>query len=418
MIETIKSAWKIPDLRKKILFTLLMVVIYRLGSHILVPYVNTAVLSTFIEGNSMLGLMNIINGDNLKTFTIFAMGISPYITASIILNLLTIAIPALERLQKQGEEGQKKLAKYTRWAALALAVVQSLGIVLTIKSILTVDTLFVKIFVITILTAGTCFLLWMGEAITEKGIGNGVSLLIFLGIVSSLPGSITEKVIGVANGTFPGYALIGIALFSLLSIVGVIAVQEGSRKIPVQYAKKVVGRKVYGGKNTHLPMKVNQAGVIPIIFASTLTMFPSTLASFFPNVKWLAAVSEALAWGKTWTTIIYLLLILVFSFFYTNLTFNPMEVSNNLQQYGGFIPGIRPGKPTVSYLSGILNRLTLSGGIFLSIVAIVPIITGNLLKLNLQFTGTSLIIVVGVALETVKALEQQMVMRNYKGFLK
>ncbi len=418
MLETIKNAWKIPDLRKKILYTLLMLVIFRLGSHILIPYVDTEVLANYISGNSMLGLFNVISGNNLKTFSIFAMGITPYINAQIIMNLLTIAIPALERLSKEGDTGRRKIAKITRIAAIVLALVQALGTTLSMDSLLTTDTVLVKILVTVSITAGTAFLLYLGETITEKGIGNGISLLIFMGIVSSLPAEIVNIYDGLVGGTFPVYMLPVIIIFALVTIVGIISVQEGTRKIPVQYAKRVVGRKMYGGRNTHLPLKVNQSGVIPVIFASVLTMFPSTLASFFPNSNWLSAVAEFMAWGKTFPTILYLVLIIAFSFFYTMVTFNPIDVANNLQQYGGFIPGIRPGKPTVMYLSKIVNRLTMSGGLFLSIVAIIPIIAGNVLNMNLQFGGTSLIILVGVALETVKQLEQQMIMRNYKGFLK
>jgi preprotein translocase subunit SecY len=286
------------------------------------------------------------------------------------------------------------------------------------SGVLTTDTLFVKILIVTAVTAGTALLMWIGESITEKGIGNGVSLIIFISIISKIPSSIVSIADGIAAGNFQGYMAIAIVAFVLLAILGVIAVQEGTRKIPVQYAKRVVGRKVYGGKNTHLPLKVNQSGVIPIIFASVLTMFPSTIASFFPNSKFLSAIAEGMKWGNTAPTIIYLLLIIAFSFFYTLVTFNPVDVADNLQQYGGFIPGIRPGKPTVTYLKKILNRLTLSGGLFLALIAILPIIAGNLLNINLQFGGTSLLIVVGVALETVKQLEQQMIMRNYKGFLK
>lgn len=418
MLETIKNAWKIPDLRKKILYTLLMLVIFRLGSHILIPYVNTEVLANYISGNSMLGLFNVISGNNLKTFSIFAMGITPYINAQIIMNLLTIAIPALERMSKEGDTGRRKIAKITRIAAIALALVQALGTTLSMDSLLTTYTVFVKILVTVAITAGTAFLLFLGETITEKGIGNGISLLIFMGIVSSLPSEMVNIYDGLKAGTFPVYMIPVIVIFAVLTIIGIVAVQEGTRKIPVQYAKRVVGRKMYGGRNTHLPLKVNQSGVIPVIFASVLTMFPSTLASFFPNSNWLSKVADFMSWGKTFPTILYLILIIAFSFFYTMVTFNPIDVANNLQQYGGFIPGIRPGKPTVSYLSKIVNRLTMSGGIFLAIVAIIPIIAGNVLNMNLQFGGTSLIILVGVALETVKQLEQQMIMRNYKGFLK
>lgn len=418
MIETIKNAWKIPDLRKRIIFTLLMLMVYRLGSFIAVPYINLTQLASYIEKNSVLGLLNVFSGNNFKNFSIFAMSITPYINASIIMNLLTIAIPALERLQKQGEEGRKKIAQYTRYFAVVLAIIQALGMTLSMSDILTENTAYVKILVTVVITAGTAMLLWIGESITEKGIGNGVSLIIFISIVSNIPNNISSIATGISAGNFPAYMIPVIIIFALASVVGVIAVQEGTRKIPVQYAKRVVGRKVYGGKNTHLPLKVNQSGVIPIIFASVLTMFPSTVASFFPSVKWLASFAAAMSWGKTFPTIVYLLLIIAFSFFYTLVTFNPVDVADNLQQYGGFIPGIRPGKPTVTYLQKILNRLTISGGLFLALIAIIPIIAGNVLKVNLQFGGTSILIIVGVALETVKQMEQQMMMRNYKGFLK
>ena len=411
MIQTIKDAWKVPDLRKRILYTILMLAVFRLGSHIYVPYINTEVLAEYIASNSMLGLFNIISGDNLKSFTIFAMGITPYINASIIMNLLTVAIPALERLAKQGDEGRKKISRYTRYAALLLAVIQALGTTLSMSSILTENTVFVKILVTVVITAGTAFLLWMGESITEKGIGNGVSLIIFLGIVSSIPTSLTNIIDGIKAGTFPIYMLIVILVFIAIGVVGVVAVNEGTRKIPIVYAKRVVGRKIYGGQNTHLPLKVNQSGVIPVIFASVMTMFPSTLASFFPNTKWLASLSKALSWGKFWTTVI-------FSYFYTLITFNPLDISNNLKQNGGVIPGIRPGATTTAYIRKVSNRLTISGALFLVVIAIIPIIAGNLLNISLQFGGTSLLIMVGVALETVKALEQQLLIRNYKGFLK
>ncbi len=418
MIQTIKRAWKIPDLRKRIIYTLIMIVLFRAGSFIAVPYINTQAVEQLIGSNSMLGLLNIISGNNFSNFSIFAMSISPYITASIVINLLTVVIPSWERLSKEGEAGRKKLAKYTRYAALLLSVIQAYGVTVTVGSVLLVNTFWVKLLVITVVTAGSCLLLWMGESITEKGIGNGISIIIFVGIISSIPSAIQSLVLTMQTDSSKLYLLPIMIIFILLTVAGVVAVQEGTRKIPVQYAKRVVGRKVYGGRNTHLPLKVNQSGVIPIIFASTLTMFPSTLASFFPNVGWLASFAEFMSWGKTVPTIIYVVLTIAFTFFYTLVTFNPQDVANNLKQYGGFIPGIRPGAPTVQYLSKILNRLTLFGGLFLALIAIIPIIVGNVTGLNLQFGGTSLLIVVGVALETVKQLEQQMIMRNYKGFLK
>jgi preprotein translocase subunit SecY len=419
MIETIRNAWKLTDLRKRILFTLLVLVIYRLGSAILVPFINKVTLAEYISQNSVLGLLNVLSGNNLSNFSIFAMGISPYVTASIIVNLLTMAIPSLERLNKEGEEGRKKLAKYTRYGAVVMSIIQALGMTLGFQNFLTLNTPFVVVLVTTVICAGTAFLLWIGELVTEKGIGNGVSMIIFFSIISGIPNAIQRSITGIIAGTFQAYMLVVVLLFLLLSVIGVIAVQEGTRKIPVQYAKRVVGRKVYGGKNTHLPLKVNQSGVIPIIFAQTLTFFPAQIASFFPNVSWLQAVSRATQLTKPWTMVIYMILIVAFTFFYTMVTFNPADVAENLQQQGGFIPGIRAGKPTEQYIQRILNRLTMTGALFLGCIAILPVIASLILGTNdLQFTGTSVLIVVGVALECVQQLEQHMIMRNYKGFLK
>lgn len=418
MIETIKNAWKIPDLRKRIIFTLLMLMVYRFGSFVTVPFVDKTAIANLISNNSVLGLFNTISGDNFKNFSIFAMTIQPYITASIILNLLTIAIPALERLSKQGEEGKKKISRYTRYSAIGLALLQALGLSLGLENFLTTDKWYAIAIVTLTVTAGTSLLVWIGELITEKGIGNGISMIIFISIISKVPDSIQTLYDSVIAGNFAAYWIPVILIFILGTIVGVVAVQEGTRKIPVQYSKRIVGNKQYGGRNTHLPLKVNQSGVIPVIFASTLATFPSTLASFFPNVAWLTAVANFLKWGGWVATILYLILIIAFSYFYTAITFNPVEVADNLQQYGGFIPGIRAGKPTVLYLQKIINRLVFAGGLFLCVISIIPILAGNLLNYNMQFGGTSLLIVVSVALETVQQLEQQMIMRNYKGFLK
>ena len=422
MIETIRNAWKIPDLRKRILFTLAMLLIFRIGSAITVPYINRNELVNIIGNNSFLGLLNVISGDNFGRFSIFAMGISPYITASIVMQLLTMAIPALERMQKEGEAGSRKIAKYTRYVALLVALIQALGLTLNMSSVLEVgageDPRTAIAVVATVICAGTAFLLWLGELITDRGIGNGVSLILFVGMLSGIPSAIQSMYTSLVSGE-DIYVVIIVPLFVLLSIMGVVAVQDGTRKIPVQYAKRVVGRKVYGGRNTHLPLKVNQSGVIPIIFAQTFTMLPSQLSSFFPNngvLKWMA---EATKLTKPWMIVIYMLLIILFTYFYTFSTFNPEDVAKNLQEYGGFIPGIRPGKSTVEYLKKILNRLTLSGSLFLSLIAILPIVSSMFLTSDsLQFTGTGVLIVVGVALETVQQLEQQMIMRNYKGFLK
>ena len=419
MIETLKSAWKTPDIRKKILYTLMMLGIFRLGSHIMVPFIDRSMLANYISSNSMMGLFNIISGDNLKNFSIFAMGITPYINASIIMNLLTIAIPGLENLAKEGgEEGKRKISRYTRYTAIGLAIMQSLGTTLTISGLLTDKSWYIVALVTAVITAGTAFIIWMSEAMTEKGIGNGTSLLIFIGIVSSLPGAIQTIIDGIATRTFPIWMLPVIAVFMLVTIMGVIEVEEGQRRIPVQYSKRVRGRNMMGGQNSYITMKVNQSGVIPVIFASVITMFPNTLASFFPNSKFLTKVASFMAWGTWFTTIVYVLLIIAFSYFYTAITFNPVDIAKNIQDYGGAIPGIRTGRPTAMYISKISSRLTLFGALFLIIIAIIPIIAGNVLKLNLQFGGTSLLIVVGVALETVKTLEQMLIIRNYKGFLK
>jgi preprotein translocase subunit SecY len=398
-------------------------VIYRLGSALVVPYVDLAVLKEYISSNSVLGLLNIMTGNNFSNFSIFAMGITPFITAQIIIQLLTMAIPYLENLSKEGEDGRQKIAGYTRYLAMALAIVQALGMTLGFRQLLIQSGFYVVTLVTTVICAGTAFLMWIGEQMTERGLGNGVSTIIFVSILSGIPTAIGNTYAGVRDGTFPIYIVIVVLLFIFLSVIGVVAIQEGTRKIPVQYAKRVVGRKVYGGKNTNLPLKVNQAGVIPIIFAQTFALFPSQLASFFPNSKALVAIASFTALNKPWMIVIYALMIIGFTFFYTMISFNPEEVVNNLQQYGGFVPGIRPGKPTLTYLTRILNRLTLSGSMFLAIIAALPIIAAIMMGSSsssnaLQFTGTSVLIVVGVALELVQQLEQHLIMRNYRGFLK
>lgn len=418
MLTTIKKAIKIPELRKRILFTLAMLIVFRIGSFISVPFVNQESIANLVQENAMFGLLNIISGNNFAEFSIFAMSITPYINASIIIQLLTIALPPLERLRHQGEEGSKKLTSYTRYLTVVLALIQALGMSISFKQILEPATGFTMAMVVLSVTAGTAFLMWLGENITEYGIGNGISMLIFAGIVTRIPSGIEYLYEQFNSGAISAVMLIVFAIFVLFVIAGVVEMTEGTRKIPVQYAKRVVGRKMYGGQNTHIPLKLDQSGVMPIIFASTITMFPSTLASFFPNSAVFTWLKSALEWGKTSTTVIYIILIVFFTYFYTLVTFNPQDVADNLKQYGGFIPGIRPGASTVTYLQRTLNRLMVAGSIFLAVIAVLPIIVGNVMNLSLQFGGTSLLIVVGVALELVKQLEQQMIMRNYQGFLK
>ncbi|MCK8061532.1 MULTISPECIES: preprotein translocase subunit SecY [unclassified Fusibacter] len=420
MFSTIKNAWKIPDLRNKILYTLLMLVIFRLGANIPVPGIDGVKLaSLFSNDDGLLSIFNLMSGGAFKNFTLFALGISPYITASIILNLLQIAIPSLEQLAKQGEVGRKKIVQMTRYGTVVLALIQGIGFSIGIYRNAFVDfnALTVAIAVIT-LTAGTAFLMYLGEHITEKGIGNGISLFIFAGIVARLPDSILTTINGMLNNEINIISVLIFIVVALFIIAGVIMIQQGTRKIPVQYAKRVVGRKMYGGQNTHIPLKVNQAGVIPVIFAISILSFPQTIASFMPNSgfatfigKWFA--SNGVAW-----TVSQLLLIIFFTYFYTSVSFNPFDIAENMKKNGGFIPGIRPGKPTVEYLQRSVSRLTLVGALFLGFIAVLPNVILNFTDLSIQFGGTSLLIVVGVALETSRQIEAQMTMRHYQGFLK
>lgn len=418
MVSTLKDAWKIPDLRRKILITLALLFVYRLGSFIPVPFIDTAQLSQLVNDNGIFGLFNIISGGNFGKFTIFAMSITPYINASIIMNLLAFAIPALEKLQKEGEEGRKKLAQYTRYLTIILALIQALGMSLSFGDLLLEKTAFTVFTVVLCITAGTAFLMYLGEQITENGIGNGISLIIFISIISRIPTAIYQMYNYVTIGTLSIISILLFVVFIVVVVFGVVAIQEGQRRIPVQYAKRVVGRKMYGGQSTHIPLRVNMAGVIPVIFASSLALFPATLASFFPTSAFANWISTYFAWGSWLSTTIYVILIIAFTYFYTAVTFNPFDVAENIKKQGGYVPGIRPGKPTVEYFSRIMNRLTLFGGVFLAIIAVIPIFVGNFMGVNLQFGGTSLLIVVGVALETVKQIESEMMMRHHQGFLK
>ncbi len=450
MFNTIKNAFKTPDVRKRVLYTLLLIVIFRLGCYITVPNVDTVALSSLSQ-NGLVGLINTISGGAFSRLSIFAMSITPYITASIVIQLLAMIIPSLEKLTKEGgEEGRNKVNRYTKILTVVLALIEGLGLFFSYRSIFIgayatsgFERFLTGFVVVLSFMAGTSFLMWLGDQITNKGIGNGISILIFVGIVSGLPTaiqSISEKLL--LNGRFSTANLIitlAILIGALILVSGVVFVQQAERKVPVQYSKKVVGRKMMGAQNTHIPLKLAMAGVMPIIFASSFMTFPAMIIQIFkPEIAsqsgFLAGLFKLSIATSTTTlangvkvpigyvianALIYLLLIVGFTFFYTYATFNPAEVSSNIKKNGGFIPGIRAGKPTTQYLSSIISKLTWVGGLFLALIAIIPMFArfGALGDLNLAFGGTSILIVVGVALETVQQLESYLVMRHYKGFL-
>lgn len=425
MLETLKNAWKIPQLRQKILFTVIMLMIFRLGSVIPVPGMSKDALKALVAGDQggVFGMLNTITGNAFQSATIFAMGIVPYINASIIMQLLTVAIPSLERLQKEGEEGRKVIGQYMRYGTVVLGGIQAIALTLSLKNAV-VGGLnpFSFITIIFSFTAGTAFLMWLGEQITENGIGNGISLIIFAGIISRGPDGVGSVIsyLGNVQSIIGKIALVSVIVAAFVAIiVAVIWVQQAERRIPVQYAKKVVGRKVYGGQSTHIPMKVNLAGVMPIIFAMSLMMFPSTIISFFfaSSTNGIVTFFKT-APGSFGYALLDGIFIVGFTFFYTMIYFNPVEVSNNLKKNGGFIPGIRPGKPTIDYISKVLNRITLFGGLFLALISILPTLLTMITSFRgVWFAGTSVLILVGVALETIKQMESQMLMRHYKGFL-
>jgi preprotein translocase subunit SecY len=395
-----------------------MLVIFRLGSFIPVPGMDTAALSKLIAGGGLLGFFNTISGGAFDNFAIFAMSISPYINATIIMQLLTIAIPSLEALAKEGEEGRRKIAQYTRYGTVVLALIQSLALSYGFRGYLLRTDPVSVILVALSLTAGTAFLMWLGEQINERGIGNGISLLIFAGIISRIPLGVLKIIELYKVKSTNIVEIVLFLIFAVLIIMGVVFIQEGERRIPVQYAKRVVGRKMYGGQSTHIPLKVNQSGVIPVIFAMSLIAFPGQIAQFFPDSAVYRFFNTYLNWGSWIHGVLYALLIIGFTYFYTAVTFNPIEVSNNIKKYGGFIPGIRPGKPTSDFITKSLNRITLVGAFFLAAIAVIPIFLMNFTGIKISFGSTSLLIVVGVAMDFVKQIEAQMVMRNYQGFLK
>ena len=439
MFKTIKNALKTPDVRKKLLYTLLLIVIFRFGCFITIPGVNSLTLNEIMSSstNGISSLIDIISGGAFSRFSLFAMSINPYITASIVIQLLALVIPSLERLAKEGgEEGKAKMNTYTKILTIILAIVEGLGIYLSYRSSgIFVDTTFMTGFLVVLsLVAGTALLMWLGEQITAKGVGNGISMIIFIGIIAGLPSGVVSlyKLIFTSAGfsTTGLLMVLGIIIGAILIVAGVVFVTEAERRVPVQYAKKVVGRKMYSGQNTHIPIKLVMAGVMPVIFASSFMTFPAMIIPMFNNniatatgfwagvYKFsLATSSSAVPVGYSIANaIVYLLLIVGFTFFYTYATFNPAEVSSNIKKNGGFIPGIRAGKPTTDYLSSIMSKLIWFGGIFLALIAILPMLL-RFTSLNFTFGGTTILIVVGVALETVQQLESLLVMRHYKGFL-
>ena len=427
MIQTIRKAWGIPELRKKIVFTLLMMLIFRIGNAIPVPYVDTNLLETYIQqmSTTVLGLYNVMSGGAFAQATIFALGVQPYINSSIIIQLLTVAIPALERLAREGgEEGKKKIQSITRYTTVAIAVLQGWAYYMLMKNnygILTNDSIWAALVIIVSFIAGSCFVMWMGEQITEFGIGNGISMILFAGILSRVPTMVSSMIQSTVSGDIAWWMDVLLVVGILVLFVLVVFVSEAERRIPVQYAKRQVGRKMYGGQASTLPMKVNMSGVLPVIFAQSIAMIPSTIGAFMKAPEegtfWYA-VLQAIDTKSVLYMIFYFVMIILFSYFYSTIQFNPVEISNNLKKNGGFIPGFRPGKPTADFIKKVLGKITLFGAIYLGIVAILPLLIGKIIdNPALSIGGTSVIIVVGVALETVRALESQMLMRQYKGFL-
>ena len=418
MLSALANIFKIPELRQKIVFTLVMFAVFRMGTHIPVPGVNPAVIEQLFNNGNLFGLLDLFSGGALSKFSIFAMSITPYINAAIIIQLLTVVIPTLEQWSKEGQEGHKKTTQITRYLTVALAFLQAIGMSIGLKAaILNPGVVSILIIAIT-LTAGTIFLMWIGEQITAQGVGNGISLIIFAGIVAALPKNLGTIYKYLQAGTINYFNVFLFVVIALAMVVFVIMIQQGYRRVPISYAKRVVGQKSYGGHSSHIPFKVNQAGVIPIIFASSVLMFPVTIAQFV-NVPWVKTIAGYFAWGTPLQTSIYALLIIFFTYFYTAVTVKISDMAENLKKYGGFIPGIRPGKPTEDYLDHVLTRITLAGAFFLAFIAILPnAVAGATHIEGVYFGGTALLIVVGVALDTMKQIEAMVVMRHYQGFMK
>jgi len=424
IVNSFQNIFKIPELKSRIIFTLALLAVYRIGAHIPTPGINGEELSKFLleRGGALMGFFDMFSGGALSRATIFALGIMPYISASIILQLLTVVVPSLAQLAKEGEVGRKKIIQYTRYGTVLISMIQSMGIAVGIESMN--QGAFVqnpgwgfRLLTMITMTSGTVFLMWLGEQITERGIGNGISLIIFAGIVARFPNAFVSSVSLVRAGELSLILLLFVAALMVVVVGIIVYVERGQRKIPIQYAKRVVGRKVYGGQSTHLPLKVNTAGVIPPIFASSIIMFPATIAGFIA-IPWVQTFARQLAPGTVIYTILYVSMIFFFCYFYTSIIFNPVDVADNLKKYGGFVPGVRPGQSTSDYLYRVLARITFGGAIYLSAICILPDILRGYFKVPFYFGGTSILIVVGVALDTISQIESHLVTRSYDGFLK
>lgn len=427
MAGGLQGIGKIPELKRRIGFTLFMLIVYRIGVHVPTPGIDAGALASFFERvkGTLLELFDMFSGGALERLSVFALGIMPYISASIVIQLLTVVIPHLERLSKEGEAGRRKIIQYTRYGTVALSIIQGFGISMGLERMTGPGGELVvpypgwafRIMTVITLTAGTAFIMWLGEQITERGIGNGISLIIFSGIVVRLPGAIINTIRLLRTGELALFVTLLILIMMIVVIGVIIFVELGQRRIPVQYAKRVVGRKIYGGLNTHLPLKVNTSGVIPPIFASSLIMFPTTIAQFIDH-PWMERVTESLAPGRLAYSLIYLACIVFFCYFYTAIVFNPVDVADNMRKQGGYIPGIRPGKRTAEFIDKVLTRITFGGAIYLSVVCILPTILIKQFNVPFYFGGTALLIVVGVALDTIQQIESHMLVRHYEGFMK
>jgi preprotein translocase subunit SecY len=429
MFQALVNSFKISDLRKRIIFTLALIAVFRVGTFIPTPGINAAALTEYFQKmeGTIIGFLNLFSGGAFENFSIFALGIMPYISASIIIQLLTVVIPYLERLSKEGEIGRRKITQYTRYGTILLSLIQSTGLSFWMQSIQASDGssivynpgLSFHLMTIITLTTGTAFIMWLGEQITERGIGNGISLIIFAGIIAGIPGAITNTIKLLYTGEMKIFTVIFILLLIIVVTAAVIIMLLGQRKITVQYAKRIVGRKVYGGQSTHIPLLINQAGVIPVIFASSILAFPSTIGTFFGRDNPIInTIMEYLGRGKLLYSLLYVALIIFFTYFYTAIIFNPADVADNMRKYGGFIPGIRPGKPTAEYIEKVLTRITLVGAVFLALIALLPDLLISWAKVPFYFGGTALLIVVGVDLDTIKQVESHLLMRHYEGFMK